>query len=223
MPMSDTPLRDDEAPASSGIMPPYLVWPDFLDRETLTGLMQYTLSREADFAPTKIATRSVDPAKRVSTAIRDLAEYREPLQRRIFDLLPDLTKRLGVGQIVPSSFETELVAHGDGAFFTQHIDTFTGAIVNVSEIRVLSGVYYFHAEPKAFSGGAFRLYAIGGRPGTAFVDIEPKNNTFLIFPSWAPHEVMPVSCPSGRFADSRFAINCWILRKKASDQHQRTG
>jgi SM-20-related protein len=78
---------------------------------------------------------------------------------------------------------------------------------------VLSGVYYFHAEPKAFTGGALRLYAIGGQ-GERYVDIEPTHNSLLMFPSWAPHEVMPVRCPSRRFVDSRFAINCWVHRAK---------
>jgi Rps23 Pro-64 3,4-dihydroxylase Tpa1-like proline 4-hydroxylase len=34
------------------------------------------------------------------------------------------------------------------------------------------------------------------------------------FPSWAPHEVMPISCPSKRFTDSRFAINYWVYRAR---------
>jgi asparagine synthetase B (glutamine-hydrolysing) len=45
-------------------------------------------------------------------------------------------------------------------------------------------------------------------------DIEPIHNSLLMFPSWAPHEVMPVNCPSQRFIDSRFAINCWVHRER---------
>jgi Rps23 Pro-64 3,4-dihydroxylase Tpa1-like proline 4-hydroxylase len=52
----------------------------------------------------------------------------------------------------------------------------------------------------------------GGKVSGAFVDIEPANDTLVFFPSWYPHEVLPVSCPSGRFEDSRFAINCWVHR-----------
>ena len=79
---------------------------------------------------------------------------------------------------------------------------------------VLSGVYYFNAEPKAFTGGALRLHAIGGKNGENFVDIEPVRNGLLVFPAWAPHEVLPVSCPSKRFINSRFAINCWVWYKR---------
>jgi Rps23 Pro-64 3,4-dihydroxylase Tpa1-like proline 4-hydroxylase len=27
------------------------------------------------------------------------------------------------------------------------------------------------------------------------------------------HEVRPVACPSGRFEDHRFAVNCWLCRE----------
>ncbi len=104
------------------------------------------------------------------------------------------------------------MAHGDGAFYKRRIDTLTDRYGDLDRIRVLSGVYYFNAEPKAFSGGALRLYAIGGKPDENFVNVEPLNNWLLVFPSWAPHEVMPISCPSRRFVDSRFAVNCWICR-----------
>jgi SM-20-related protein len=72
------------------------------------------------------------------------------------------------------------------------------------------------AHGRSLAGGALRLYAIGGEADQKFVDIEPLRNSLLMFPSWAPHEVMPVSCPSKRFIDSRFAINCWVHRKKSA-------
>ena len=43
-----------------------------------------------------------------------------------------------------------------------------------------------------------------------FVDIDPVHDSLVFFPSWLPHEVLPVSCPSRRFMDSRFAIHCWF-------------
>ena len=35
-------------------------------------------------------------------------------------------------------------------------------------------------------------------------------NRVVFFPSLLEHEVMEVTCPSGHFADSRFAINGWV-------------
>ena len=125
---------------------------------------------------------------------------------------PDLVAKLGATPVEAPTLELQLVAHNEGAFYKRHIDTQTASERNY--VRVLSAVYYFHATPKMFSGGALRLYAIGDPQGQTFIDVEPAHNTLLVFPSWAPHEVMPVNCPSGRFADSRFTINCWVHRRK---------
>jgi SM-20-related protein len=199
-------------PARS-LMPPYLVLRDFLDEETVAGLLDYAQAHQSDFAPTKLGAKAVNPSYRVSVGLRDLGQYREVLKNKIFELLPRLIAELRVTPVESPKLETQLVAHGDGAFYKQHIDTQTARYDDVSQIRVLSGVYYFHAEPKAFEGGALRLFAIGADPAP-YIDIEPARNSFLVFPSWAPHEVRPVICPSHQFMDSRFAINCWIHRAK---------
>jgi Rps23 Pro-64 3,4-dihydroxylase Tpa1-like proline 4-hydroxylase len=108
--------------------------------------------------------------------------------------------------------ELNLVANNDGAFFKRHIDTFMGNARTASD-RVLSAVYYFYAEPKAFSGGTLRLHSFGTTEHEgAFVDVQPEQNMLLAFPSSALHEVLPISCPSKRFSDSRFNVNCWVHR-----------
>jgi SM-20-related protein len=163
-----------------------------------------------------LASGAVDSSIRASIGLREVGSYRKVLKAKILEFVPTLISRLHVSPFEASWLETELVAHGDGAFYKRHIDTQTGSHENMKQIRVLSGVYYFYAEPKAFTGGALRLHAIGGKNSENFVDIEPVRNSLLVFPSWAPHEVMPMSCPSRRFIDSRFAINCWVYRKNAA-------
>jgi SM-20-related protein len=202
------------AVASRPLMPPYVVLRDFLDEATLAGLLDYAVARQADFLPTRLNSKMVDPAIRVSAGLRELGGYRAVFKTKVLGLVPELIARLQVTRFESPTLETELVAHGDGAFFKRHIDTQTANYSDVDRIRVLSGVYYFNAEPRAFRGGALRLYAIGGKPDENFVDVEPLNNSLLVFPSWAPHEVMPVRVPSQRFIDSRFAVNCWVLRQK---------
>jgi SM-20-related protein len=197
------------------LMPPHVVLRDFLDEATVTELLAYAVSREVDFEPTRLGSKAIDSSIRVSTSVRDLGRYRKILKDKILAIVPELIARLRVTPFASTRLETELVAHGDGAFYKRHIDTQTARYEDVDAIRVLSGVYYFFSEPKAFSGGALRLHAIGGGTDENFTDIEPQCNSFLVFPSWAPHEVMPVHCPSGRFIDSRFAINCWLHRGKA--------
>jgi SM-20-related protein len=199
----------------TGIMPPHLVLHDFLDEDTVAGLLDYALSHQAEFAPARLRSKKVDPSIRVSTSTRKLGRYHAILTNKILAMVPGVAARLQVTSVKAPDLEIELVAHGDGAFYKRHIDTGTGSYEHANHIRVLSGVYYFYAAPKAFSGGALRLHAMGGNKDRNFVDIEPVRNSLLIFPSWAPHEVMPVSCPSQRFIDSRFAINCWVRCDKS--------
>jgi len=219
----DTDPSIQEKPAAvRAIMPPHLVLRDFLPEETVAGLLDFALAHEADFAPTKTGRAKegrIDPEMRVSTETRELGPFKAVLKSRVLALVPDLIDKLGATPLDSPKLELQLVAHNDGAFYKRHIDTQTGS--DRYGIRVLSGVYYFHAEPKAFSGGALRLYAIGGE-GKRYFDIEPTHNSLLVFPSWAPHEVMPIGCPSKRFADSRFAVNCWVYRRKseASDKNE---
>jgi hypothetical protein len=199
------------------IMPPYLVLHRFLDTDTVAGLLAFTLAHEAAFAPTKTGRSGqgkVDPRVRISTGTRELGPFKPIFRSKMLALVPDVVARLRTTPIESPFVELELVAHNDGAFFRHHIDTHTHD--DCGSLRVLSSVFYFHTRPKAFSGGALRLYAIGDPARATFVDIEPTHNTLLAFPSWAPHEVRPVSCPSRRFADSRFAINCWVHRARAA-------
>ncbi|HUE10898.1 MAG TPA: 2OG-Fe(II) oxygenase [Steroidobacteraceae bacterium] len=201
--------------AMRALMPPYLVIRDFLEADTVARLLAYTLENARAFEPTQVRDserRKADPTVRVSVATRDLGPFRPILKSKVLDLVPDLVAKLRTNPVDAPRLELQLVAHGDGAFYKRHIDTRTASDLN--DIRLLSGVYYFHVQPRAFTGGALRLYAIGDPAKATFADIEPEHNTLLVFPSWALHEVMPVSCPSRQFADSRFAINCWIYRSK---------
>jgi Rps23 Pro-64 3,4-dihydroxylase Tpa1-like proline 4-hydroxylase len=214
--MSADRLQSDNGNASDrSLMPPHLVLRDFLEGTTVASLLDYVQSRQADFAPTRLKSARLDPSLRQSTALRDLGPFKPVIDTKLFSVVPTLMQELRLTPFDVGRTELELVAHGDGAFYKRHIDTRTSSDPDLQQIRVLSGVYYFNAEPKAFTGGALRLYAIGGNAAD-FVDIEPVRNSLLVFPSWAPHEVMPVNCPSKRFLDSRFAINCWVRRKEAA-------
>jgi SM-20-related protein len=208
----ETPQKRSSVRAGLAIMLPYVVRRDFLPEETVAGLLDFAFLRQADFIPTKVRSKKFDPTVRVSTRLRQLGSFQEMLESRMLSILPALIDELRVTPFQVDSFGIELVAHGDGAFYKRHIDTQTAPYGELGRIRVLSAVYYFYAEPKAFGGGALRLHAIG--PDANFVDIEPTRNSLLVFPSWAPHEVLPVSCPSKRFIDSRFAINCWVHRQQ---------
>jgi SM-20-related protein len=199
----------EPAPAARSIMPPFRVLEDFLDAAEVERLLTYVAGCETAFAATQVGDKAaarLDPAVRVSSSTSDLGEFRPLLRTRLKGMAEALTAELKLSRFATARVELELVGHGDGAFYRRHIDTQTAT--QRSHIRVLSGVYYFNRQPRGFTGGALRLFAIGDPD--RFADIEPTHNSLVVFPSWAPHEVRPVSCPSGQFMDSRFAINCWL-------------
>jgi len=215
-----------DAPAAARIMTPHLVQRDFLSGGERAALLAWALGNEARFAPAGVGGEGVKPGVRRSVSLRDLGPLAAVLKARLKDRAAGFVETLQEAPFAVSYVELELAAHNDGAFYSRHRDTSSGDDQAGHGHRVLSGVYYFHREPKGFSGGCLRLHAIralaGDAPGddgaldVGAVDVAPDQNTLVVFPSWAPHEVMPVSCPSGAFADSRFAVNCWLhLRRPA--------
>ena len=60
-----------------------------------------------------------------------------------------------------------MVAHGDKAFFSRHEDTVMRP--EMTSYRTLSAVYYFHRQPKSFSGGVLRLYAFAAKEGPSSI------------------------------------------------------
>ena len=194
-------------------MPPHLVLRGFLPEGERAALLAWAIENEERFRDATLRDNRRDPGYRIASVLSlDGTPWRRLVRERVGSALPELFAKLGTRPFDPR-MELELAAHNDGAFYKAHIDTFTGEEDRTSD-RVLSGVFYFYREPKAFSGGALRLYRFGSteaEPGDS-IDIEPEQNSFAVFPSWARHEVRPVSCPSRAFADSRFAVNCWLRR-----------
>ncbi len=152
--------------------------------------------------------------KRVAHWCCDLGPIAELLKRRLREAAPRWTASLRSTPFETSEVELELAAHNDGAHFTLHSDTYASDEVARGD-RMLSAVYYFHRQPKGFDGGALRLHRLGASPGDAGLDIAPDDNSLVVFPSWGPHEVMPVGCASRAFEDSRFAVNCWLYRARS--------
>jgi SM-20-related protein len=203
-----------EAPAFKGPLPPYRCIRDFLKTDERNDLLEFSIANAGRFKPADIlegGIAKINPQRRASVSLRDFRPAKDLLRARLTALFPKLIAELRVTSFVPAKLELELVAHGDGAFFSRHIDTVTGADAKGRSTRMISAVYYFYSEPKAFAGGSLRLYRFGRVEGDDdFIDIQPQQNALVVFPSWVTHEVLPISCPSRRFADSRFAVNCWV-------------
>lgn len=211
----------------AGPLPPYVRITDFLSEDKHRRLLDWSLSTSEEFQPATVSNVRprreirVNRKRRIALTSDRLGPLEPLLRKRLLAALPELMAGTGTGGPPPTSLELELAAHGDGAFFRPHTDIPVGADrqplgANPGEDRILSAVYYFYGEPKAFSGGQLRLYAFGPNPPDGeqreHIDLEPVRNSLVAFPSWVAHEVRPITCPSGEFRDYRFALNCWYCR-----------
>jgi len=191
--------------------PAYVILPDFLEDEECDALRAFAVEQEPNFTASAVKDHTITQSHRHSRTLRQMGKpWRPFFEKKITALLPSLFDALGIPPFVPARFELQLTAHNHGEFFKRHIDTRTGGEAGDATVRLISFLYYLPAAPKRFDGGALRLYGFGD--DSEHVDIEPVRNTLAAFPSWAWHEVLPVTCGSGRFEDSRFAINGWVRR-----------
>jgi Rps23 Pro-64 3,4-dihydroxylase Tpa1-like proline 4-hydroxylase len=152
---------------------------------------------------------------------RELEGWPDLFAAKVDARLDEILTLTNTNRFPVESYEVSLVAHGNGAHFVKHTDMPIGpgrrplgGDESGKQDRLLSAVYYFHAEPRGFTGGDLRLHRFGSEdaPGD-YVDVEPADNRLVVFPSWVLHEVRPVSVPTGRFEDQRFAVNCWLCAR----------
>jgi SM-20-related protein len=194
----------------------------FLDPRDAADLLEFATKHESLFEKAKVGGGSgTSSPARESLRLTEFGPFKENIERRVEHLAPSLIARLGLTPFMPIGFETELVAHTDGAFYKRHIDLFTSTHdrATVAGNRMISVVAYFHRQPRRFAGGALRLYPQVDPTKQAddgAIDLVPEHNTAIAFSSWLPHEVLPVDCPSSQFGDVRFAVNCWVLRAAAA-------
>jgi Rps23 Pro-64 3,4-dihydroxylase Tpa1-like proline 4-hydroxylase len=124
------------------------------------------------------------------------------------------SSRYPVNQFGYSNFhETQVSRYGDeGQKYNYHIDS-VGSID-----RKLTMVYYFHEEPKNYTGGEISLTdspIYNGKimdKSRKVTTLIPENNMAVIFGSKLPHFVHPTKSPK-IFSKGRFSVNCWIGNK----------
>ena len=195
-------------------MIPHVIIPGALDPSFCGSLLAHAIGEQARSSPGKVAGGSsggavVNPDVRKVTVIQGAGEITAAFARLVDGWLPNVRASLGMRPADRGDIEVSMVAYGDGDRYVRHIDTYTGVAAS-GPPREITFVGYFFREPRAFTGGALRLFDIQGR---THVDIEPTSGLVTAFPSWLPHEVLSVSCPNGGFEDSRFAVNIWVLKK----------
>jgi hypothetical protein len=196
---------------------PAVIIDDFLGARRAGELLSFALAHEADFVPSEVGSDGdmvVKPETRRSLSFEgDLSGVIGAFADAISRASEGLKAATGCGDFGPDLTDLELVAHLDGHRFRRHVDTATGASRMLGPAdRVLSLVYYLHAEPKVFTGGDLVMHALIGEERRV---IAPRHDRLVAFPSIAPHQVAPISLPGNRFADARFSLVCWLGRERA--------
>jgi Rps23 Pro-64 3,4-dihydroxylase Tpa1-like proline 4-hydroxylase len=193
-----------------------LVLDEFLTLAELNALRQYILEQEMRFEISEVVSPgvtggAVDYDHRRSRVLMDLGGHEKVIVDRLLACLPRILEKWGRDPFPISRVETQSTASNHGDFFHCHIDNGADPVA----AREITFVYFFHREPKQFSGGELRIYDSRREndnyvPTANYRTIVPEQNQLILFASGLSHEVTPVECPSRNFADSRFTVNGWI-------------
>ncbi len=189
----------------------YVQIDNFLSQEESSRLLNYVLQQESAFVPTSTSSNELN--YRRSMVLHSFPEFSEMISDHIQAIMPNVFSNLGLPSFSVSQIEAQLTAHNDGNYYKIHNDNGSSETAN----REFTYVYYFYREPKPFSGGELLIYdsKIENNfyvAAESFKTVEPRNNSVVFFLSRYMHEVLPVSCPSKAFANSRFTINGWVRR-----------
>jgi Rps23 Pro-64 3,4-dihydroxylase Tpa1-like proline 4-hydroxylase len=184
---------------------------EFLTLDEQTYLLASVLEQMPNFSSSTTSTG--DQQYRQSRVLHALPDVFELMRQRIRDVMPKICQQLRLPSFPVADVEAQLTAHNHGDFYKVHNDSGSPDTAT----RVLTYVYYFYREPKAFTGGELKIYD-SRIENNMYVQaesshlVEPRNNSIVFFPSYCLHEVLPIECPSQTFADSRFTINGWVRR-----------
>ena len=204
--------------ASDYVSAECVVLDEFLTSAELNTLRQYILEQEIRFEISEVLSPgvtagAVDYERRRSRVLMDLGGHERVIVDRVLTCLPRVLQKWGRDPFPISRIEAQTTASNHGDFFCCHSDNGAEAVAT----REITFVYFFHLEPKQFSGGELRIYDSRREndnyvPTANYRTIVPEQNQLVLFASGLSHEITPVNCPSGQFADSRFTVNGWVHR-----------
>lgn len=194
---------------SSELLPPRcLLLEEFLAPAELNALVSYALSHEEHFNVSEVISPGVEPGGTVdfehrrSHVLLDLGPHYDRLVNHLQTTLPRLLPKLGIKPFPVSRVEVQITASKDGDYFHWHNDNGQDEV----SARKITFVYFFHREPKSFEGGELRIQSpVTGNAAFGsgnYYTIVPRQNQLVLFDSSLTHEIAPVKCPSGKFADS---------------------
>ena len=206
--------------ASLEVAPPHVLIPDFMTDVEMEQVLAFATAHAGAFQNSGVHEAPSHGFAPPSYRIRSSRVLDGPangamaamVMPKLLELMPKLWPQLGIDPLPLERLECQVTAHGDGDFFAVHTDNGLPEIAH----RQVSYVYYFHREPKQFSGGHLNLYNTQYQYGYAkcgklAADIAPPRNGLMVFPTFIYHEVTPIRCASTAFTDQRLTLNGWLF------------
>ena len=184
----------------------FVQFDDFFDRASNQNLLDRAISTQAIFTTTELGKASeYGKGHRTNLVTYDMGDFGQAMRALVSERLPLVCERLNMGAIDIKFIHLKIAAYLDGDYFKAHQDN----KLNHPD-RLISFVYYFHREPKPYTGGDLLLYDSRFDPPayvrTLYTRVIPRNNSIIFFPSEFFHEVAPVATDSADFGASRFTM-----------------
>ena len=171
-----------------------------------------------------IANEPAGHPRRHGWVLADLPIAADPVVDAMHARLGELSTEFGLGLPLDDEgrpplelSDVRITVHRDGDFLGSHHDDRWPGLRNG---RLLSFVYWFHSKPRAFEGGTLVLSGWARRDGELQpfgpkVELEPADDTLVVFPSSTRHELRRVRCEPDRLRSARGAIVAFARRAKA--------
>lgn len=203
-------------PSSEFIPTPFLLSFDFLTAHELNSAWQIFEERTSKFTTSRVAEDQIKKNTRDSIVLsgKKFEAFRDLFRTRIKPALKQAFETFDIEEPQEKRYQVQMTSHADGEFYRTHKDTDIGIAKWPSYPRVLSYVYYFNLEPKAFSGGELQLFDTNTTLGIAsnmMTTIKPIHNSLIIFPSNYYHQVCTVRMPNIDRLWGRQTINGWLV------------
>lgn len=186
---------------------PFVRIHDFLNAERLERVWRVVNDPAGGLREAQVVhdgSGQVDPATRQAKLLAGAAPLREWFLPLIETTIAgeNILPRIGLTPFAVVRRELQVSTHGAGGFFRIHRDAGPK-----NPLRHVTYIYYFHREPRRFSGGDLLLFdqtEMGERSdATALTRIAPVHNSIVFFPSDRLHAVTRVAMDSDDPMDAR--------------------
>jgi SM-20-related protein len=191
-----------------------VIYEEFLSLVELNNLMTYVKGRRRDFKSSEVFDPDhKDDSYRRSKVLMDAGPFHKLFQKRLMFYLPRILRALDHPFFDVKRIEAQITVSNDGDYFRIHNDN-THANWPSREVTY---VYFFHREPKQFTGGELVLYdtpseAQGDSKLSERRRVTPQQNAIIFYQSSILHEILPMRCRNNTFDAGRFTLNGWLHR-----------